>query len=129
MSLFASVPFFYDPTLNAKSAAKACPLSFSFGGTNPALQAFQASLADSGIFSLAMVYIDNSASPAPTKIVLAGTRQCIQIAGQSQGYIPLLASPEMLDFTIENDSAASGFTVNTHWLNIAPCEPIIWKAV
>lgn len=129
MSLFASVPFFYDPALNIEQGAKACPLSFEFGGSNAAIQSFQTSLADAGIFAIAMVYIDNSASPAPTKLTIAGTRQMVQVPGQSQAYLRVLGSPFALDFSIENDSAAAAFTVNLHWLNVAPCENVVWKTV
>jgi hypothetical protein len=132
MPRLSSIPFFYDDDLNKEQGARALPLAHAFnsgGGANSAVQILQVDLVDCSLYTLQMVWIDNSASPAPTSIMIGGTRQVIIAAPFTQGFYKVLGSPNMLDYVITNYGGvtAAGFTVNLLWLNIIPDAALLWS--
>jgi len=110
-----AIGFFNDRDINQNNAARAFPQTYTFGVTP---QTFKASLADIGMGTLSMLWVDNTQSPTPTVIVMAGTGQRLVIAAGVQGFIKLLPY-DNLDFSIANAGGAAAI-VNLLWLNIAP---------
>jgi hypothetical protein len=127
---YNSVPF--DMTKYNDETGRACPITHYFSPLNSAYSAIQTvkqSLADVGLHTLKMVYIDNSQSPGSTTLVMGGTRQTIVIPGYSQGFFRVLGSPIDLDYTIINYAgfSASAFAVGLTWVN-APLDALQWSS-
>ena len=124
-----AVPFFHDPDANVDQGAKDLSVTFNFTSAAPVI-ANAVTLAETGLFTLQCLYIDNSTSPAPTSIMFAGTRQVVTAAPFTQGYYRVLGSPLMLDYVATNYGGAAfagGVNVTVHFLNIVPDGAMVWS--
>lgn len=124
-----ALPFFHSLALNEEQGAKDLPVTFNFA-SGVTSYANSASLEEVGLFTLQGVFIDNSASPAPTTLLVTGTRQVIVIPPFTQAFERLLGSPLMLDYVVTNNSqqGAPGVNVTVHFLNIMPDSNNNWSA-
>ena len=109
------------------------PVTFLFGASSPLNQAVQSQtvdVEDCGLNSVQGVYIDNSANNAPVTITLNGmSGQSIVARPFSQGFYRLLASPQMLDYTIACYQQLGSVPVELLWLNLMPDGGNQWQAV
>lgn len=112
------IPFFYDPilSLEKKGDALAVPFQLAFTTANTELDLSQ-SYADLSLFGLQTIFIDNSASGAPTSVIASGggPKQTLTVAPYTQGYYRLMASPEMATLQFFNNGSA---TVNIALINV-----------
>jgi hypothetical protein len=125
---YNSIAFDSDERLNA-DMGRSCPISHSFSSASgqQAVQTVKATLADIGLNTLKTVYIDNSASPAPTVLTFGVSRQTLTAPPFSQGYYRVIGSPLDLDYSITNYSGAFSqvYTVNLLFINVA-LQPSVW---
>jgi hypothetical protein len=94
---FGSMPFEFGRGQKNIEGAKLYPMVFNSNGVaQTVLQSFR----DLGLNTLATVWIDNSANPFPFSITFNGTGQQIVAAPVSQGFYPVLCTPQMLNITV-----------------------------
>jgi hypothetical protein len=117
-----AIPFFHDPEINTEQGARDYPVTFNFAASSIYDNCNE--LADVGLFTLQMVYIDNGQNPAPLSLMLRGTRQVITMRPFTQGYRRVLGSPRMLDYTV---TSFGGGSAVIHFLNIVPDGSDSWE--
>jgi hypothetical protein len=112
---------------------RALPVTYLFGASSPlnlAVQGQTIDVEDCGLNSVQGVYIDNSQNNAPVTITLNGmSGQSIVARPFSQGFYRLLASPQMLDYTITCYQQLGSIPVKVLWLNLMPDGGDQWQAV
>ena len=125
-----AVPFWYSSDINAENGARVLMSQFAFNTSQAAIQGQTLSLADVGLYTVQYVWIDNSASPSATSILLSGTRQVVTAPPYAQGYYRVLGSPLMLDYTVQNFGGvtAAGFAVTLGWINVElDAAALVWS--
>ena len=127
-----ALPFFNSLTKNEEGGAKAFPVDLTFGPTTATSTVVQYALNEIGLMACQAVWIDNSASPAPTTILFSGTRQAITAKPFTQGMYRVLGQGDKLDCQISNSggqSLAAAFLVHILFLNIVADSGVSWGII